>query len=120
MSSKIIRITTVASTMNVILNGQLQFLSNKFEIIGITSDLDQYLNDIVTREKIRVYDVKMARNVSFFADIISLIKIIRIFIQEKPKIVHSQTPKAGLLAMLAAWLMCVPVQIGRASCREIV
>lgn len=109
--NKIIRMTTVASTMNVILKGQLQFLSKKFDLIGITSDLDRYLNEIVTREKIKVYDVKMARNISFFADIISFFKVIRIFNQEKPQIVHSQTPKAGLLAMLAAWLMRVPVRM---------
>lgn len=108
---KIIRITTVASTMNVILRGQLAFLSKSFDVIGITSPDDFYFSEISQREKIIVYPVEMRRKISLWNDIISLIRIIIIFRLEKPDIVHSQTPKAGLLGMLAAWLTQVPIRV---------
>ena len=44
-------------------------------------------------------------------DLVSLVRIIRVFIKEKPDMVHSMTPKAGLLSMMAAWLTRVPVRV---------
>lgn len=44
----------------------------------------------------------MQRGMSPFKDIVSLVKLYLVFKKEKPQIVHSITPKAGLLCMLAA------------------
>jgi glycosyltransferase involved in cell wall biosynthesis len=53
----------------------------------------------------------MTRAITPLKDFISLLKLIRFFRKEKPDIVHSHTPKAGLLAMLAAKYTGVPVRI---------
>jgi glycosyltransferase involved in cell wall biosynthesis len=53
----------------------------------------------------------MSRGINVFRDIISLFFMIKLFLIHKPDIVHSYTPKAGLIAMLAARLCFVPIKI---------
>ena len=45
MPKKLIRITTVPDSLRGILSGQLKFMSNKFEVIAVSSD-GQMLNDV--------------------------------------------------------------------------
>lgn len=56
-------------------------------------------------------DVKMERHISPLKDIWSLLQLVWAFCKERPYVVHSMTPKAGLLCMMAAWLTHVPVRI---------
>jgi hypothetical protein len=44
-------------------------------------------------------------------DIVSLVKLVRVFAKEKPDMLHSMTPKAGLLCMVAGWMTGVPVRV---------
>lgn len=53
----------------------------------------------------------MERHISVVNDLKSLIKMINVFRKEKPQVVHSMTPKAGMICMVAAWLTRVPVRI---------
>ena len=53
----------------------------------------------------------MKRKISLFSDLISLYKLTKLFIGIRPEIVHSFTPKAGLLAMLAAFFSRVRIRI---------
>lgn len=107
---KIIRTSTIPMSLNVLLKGQLRFLSNFFEIIGVSSKGEDLI-EVGNRERIKTISVEMQREISLFKDLISLIKLYRVFIKEKPQIVHSITPKAGLLSMLAAKLAGVPIRI---------
>ena len=107
---KIIRISTIPLSLNVLLKGQLRFLSKYFEILGISSSGDM-LNHVEEREGIRVHAVEMERGISPFKDFISLIRLYVIFKKEKPQIVHSITPKAGLLSMLAGKFAKVPIRM---------
>ena len=54
--------------------------------------------------RIRVVDFKIAREVSVFMDLRAFLFLVSFFQAEKFSAVHSITPKAGLLAMLAARL----------------
>lgn len=56
-------------------------------------------------------NLKIAREVSLFADLITVIMLWRMFRREKFHVVHSITPKAGLLAMIASMFAGVPVRI---------
>ncbi|MDM1405486.1 glycosyltransferase family 4 protein [Myroides marinus] len=107
---KIIRTSTVAGSLNGFLRDQLKFLNNYFEVIGL-SGLDEDLVEIKEKSGIRVIDVSMERNISLFNDIISLCKLVVAFRKERPLIVHSITPKAGLLTMLAGKIAGVPIRI---------
>ena len=100
---KIIRISTVASSLGTLLKGQLRFMSDYYEVIGIASD-PQELIEVGNKEGIRTIHVEMTRTITPFSDLISLFKLYRIFRDEKPFIVHTHTPKAGTLGMFAAKL----------------
>ena len=110
MKAKIIRATTVASSLNTFCRGQLQELSQSYEVIGLSSP-GKDLEEVAKREGIRIIAVRMERHISITRDVISLLKIIRIFRKERPRMVHSMTPKAGLLCMLAAKWTGVPVRV---------
>ncbi len=105
---KLIRITTVPSSLKGLIEGQHRFMSeNGFEVVGVSSS-GKELNDVTKNEGIRTVAVEMERHISLWKDLQSLVRLIRLFHEEKPDIVHSHTPKAGLLGMMAAWINRVP------------
>ncbi|WP_430813437.1 glycosyltransferase family 4 protein [Carboxylicivirga sp. RSCT41] len=107
---KIIRITTVGQSMAGILKGQLRFMNNHYEVIGISSGGDS-LCAVEENEGIKTYAVNMTRRISPLRDLKALVKLYRIIRNEKPTIVHTHTPKAGILGMVASYLARVPVRI---------
>jgi glycosyltransferase involved in cell wall biosynthesis len=107
---KLIRVTTPSATFKFLLKGQSRFLSNFFNVIAVTGD-DVFLDDIKKNEEIECHVVPMKRNISLINDFISLINLYLFFRKEKPTIVHSVTPKAGLLSMIAAYFASVPIRI---------
>ncbi|MCM1474621.1 MAG: glycosyltransferase [Muribaculaceae bacterium] len=66
-------------------------------------------NDLAIRA--RVIIVEMQRHISPLKDLKSLWKMIKVFRREQPQMVHSMTPKAGMICMLAGWLTRVPVRV---------
>lgn len=107
---KIIRTSTIPLSLNVLLKGQLAFLGKHFDIIGISSKGD-LLDEVSAREGVKVIPIEMERGISPLKDYQSLIKLYRVIKKEKPDIIHSITPKAGLLTMLAAKMAGVPIRI---------
>lgn len=107
---KIIRITTVPSSLKILLKGQLKYMSQYFEMIGISSNGDE-LKDVENDEGIKTFSVEMSRKISPFKDIMSVIQLYFIFKREKPAIVHTHTPKAGTAGMIAAFLAKVPLRL---------
>ena len=107
---KIIRTATIPLSLNVLLKGQLRFLANYHEVIAISSNGDQ-LDEMREREKVRTIAIAMERGISPIKDLVSLFKLYDQFKKEKPDIVHSITPKAGLLTMLAGKMAGVPIRM---------
>lgn len=110
MKPKLIRISTIAMSLDFLLKDQLAFLNEYFEVVAVSGQ-DKHLNAVAEREKVRTVPLAMQRNISLLQDLISLWKLFWLFRKEKPQIVHSITPKAGLLSMIAAKLAGVPVRI---------
>lgn len=107
---KIIRITTHPRTLYAFCRGLLAELSTDYEVIAVSSPGDR-LDDLSQSEHIRCIPVRMERPISLRKDIVSLFKLIKVFKEERPQIVHSMTPKAGLLSMVAAWTTGVPIRV---------
>lgn len=109
---KIIRATTVPGSLNNFCRGLLRELQERegYEVVALSSP-GEALDEIREREKVRTIAVTMQRHISPVNDLRSLWKLIRVFRKEKPEMVHSMTPKAGLLCMIAAWICRVPVRI---------
>ena len=105
---KLIRITTVPVSMSIILKGQLGFMNQYFDVIGVTGYDNKHFEDVLKREQIQMVPIEMARTISPIKDLVSLFKLYRFFKKEKPDFVHTHTPKAGLLGMIAALFAGVP------------
>src|SRR5690554_2617700 len=109
--SKLIRITTVPVSLKTLLKGQHRFMSeNGFEVVGVSSK-GQELEDVKNDENIRVVALEMTRTISPFSDLKSLWNFYKLCKKEKPNIVHSHTPKAGIIGMLGAKLAGVPIRL---------
>lgn len=110
MKKKVIRTATIAASLNTLLKGQLQFLNKDFDIVAVSGN-DSFLQDVANREEVRVFSIPMQRKISLFQDVESLFRLYFFLKKEQPHIVHSITPKAGLLSMIAAKLAGVPLRI---------
>ena len=110
MKKKIIRITTVPSTLDVFCDGLLAALSERYEVIALSSP-DSELEIVGKREGVRTIAVSMERHISLKRDAVALYRLVKVFRKERPTMVHSMTPKAGLLSMIAGWLARVPVRV---------
>lgn len=107
---KVIRATTVPESLGTFCRGVLRKLSEKYEVIALSSP-GKELEIIAEREEVKTISVPMERHISLFNDIKSLYSLIRVLQKEKPTMIHSMTPKAGLLCMVAAWITRVPVRV---------
>ena len=107
---KIIRITTVPISLKVLLKKQLRFMSTYFEVVGVSSP-GKTLAEVSEQEGIRTVGVNMTRAITPVQDLRAIWSLYRLFRKEKPIIVHTHTPKAGLLGMLAGRLAGVPVRL---------
>lgn len=88
----------------------LKMRAQGYEMVAVTSPGSE-LDSLRTDDGFHCVAVPMKRHISPVSDIISLVRMIAVFIKEKPQVVHSMTPKAGLICMMAAWLTQVPVRI---------
>lgn len=107
---KLFRISTIPTTLESLLNDQLRMVNEHYEVVAVSSP-GKEMQILREREGIRTIEVPMERRISPIKDFISLIRMIRVFIKERPYMVHSMTPKAGLISMLAGWLTWVPVRM---------
>lgn len=109
---KIIRTSTIPISINTFYKGLLKEMQEKdgYDVVVVSSP-GASLEEIKQREGVRTYPVPMERHIAPFKDLKSLWGLIKVFKKEKPDMVHSITPKAGLLSMMAAWVCRVPVRL---------
>lgn len=111
MNKKLIRITTVPMALRYLLPGQMQFMKeNGFEVVMVSADGVE-LKDVIENEQCRHIIVPMTRKITPVQDLKCLMRLIKVFKNERPDIVHTHTPKAGLLGMWAAKLCGVKIRI---------
>ncbi|MCH5328454.1 MAG: glycosyltransferase family 4 protein [Coprobacter sp.] len=106
---KIIRTSTVPLSLNLFCRGLLCELSQEYEVVALSSPRPE-LDEIAVREGVRTIAVPMRREIAPLRDLAALFRLVRTFRRERPQLVHSITPKAGLLSMLAARIAGVPVR----------
>lgn len=81
-----------------------------FEVTGISSDGNE-MKDALQNEGVRIIPVEMTRAITPLKDLKTVWQLYWIMKKEKPKIVHTHTPKAGTAGMLAAKLAGVPLRL---------
>ncbi len=103
---KLIRLTTISLSQNLLLKGQLRYLNRYFEVVAVASG-EEELAEVGKREGVRTRAVEMKRTPDALGDLVALFRLYRLFREERPDIVHANTPKASLLGLLAARMVGV-------------
>lgn len=101
--------TTVARTL-FFFSGQPRLWKEQFDVCAIAAEKEK-LEAFAEQEGIRNKYIPMHREISLLSDMICLFRFICLFMEERPYIVHGNTPKASMLSMVAAWLTRRPVRI---------
>lgn len=104
---KIIRATTIGSSLEFFCAPMLPYLVDKYDIV-VVSNPDEALERMSHLPGVRTIGVPMQRHIAPLSDLRSLWRMYRLMRRERPWLVHSMTPKAGLICMLAARLAGVP------------
>lgn len=104
---KLIRITTIPLSLDKLLGEQLTYMNQFFEVTAVSAD-EKELERVAAKYGVRHHHVEMTRTISPLTDLAAVWRLYRFLRQQKPHIVHSHTPKAGIVGMMAAWLAGVP------------
>jgi len=107
---KLIRITTVPISIEKLLENQPRFFSEYFNITLVSSD-EKRLAKVASDQGVKYFPLEITRKITPLQDLRCLVRLVRFLRQEKPHFVHSHTPKAGIIGMLAAYIAGVPVRM---------
>ena len=107
---KLIRITTVPISLEKLLENQLRFMKRSFEVTAVSSDA-QRLQQFGKDQGVDIFHVDLTRKITPIKDLKAVVKLYKFLKKEKPSIVHTHTPKAGIVGMLASKLAGVPIRM---------
>jgi glycosyltransferase involved in cell wall biosynthesis len=105
--SRIMFVATTPFAVNSFLASHLEALSEHYEI-SLCVNTNLYALSSRVKDLVQVIDIGFERQMSPLKDLVSLISLISAVRRVRPAAIHSITPKAGLLAMLAGFLAGVP------------
>lgn len=97
-------------TARAFLLDQLRELSRRYQVVVIANEE----NSQILREAgvpIDVVHIPIVRWISVRNDLSALFQLVRLFRREHFDLVHSVTPKAGLLTAMAGWMSGVPIRL---------
>ncbi|HEV7380780.1 MAG TPA: glycosyltransferase family 4 protein [Dyadobacter sp.] len=107
----LLRISTETYSLRILLRNQLAYMGSKGINVVMASYPDQHVKELEQQEKASFYPLPLTRELTPFADAIALFHTVRLIRKIKPDIVHTHSPKAGIIGMLAAAICRVPVKI---------
>jgi len=108
---KIMRITTVPLSLHKLLTGQMKYMQQEgFEVLMVSAAGPE-ITQVIANEGCAHVVVDLTRQLTPFRDLKALFQLIVLMVRYRPDIVHTHTPKAGLIGMLAAWCCGVPVRM---------
>lgn len=97
-------------TAEAFLIPHLKVLSAEYAVSVVANSSDRSLLQRHGLD-IQIQPVQIERSIRILADLRALVALYRYFRQNRFDVVHSVTPKAGMLAMTAAWLARIPVRV---------
>ncbi|PYC29557.1 glycosyltransferase family 1 protein [Aquipseudomonas alcaligenes] len=101
-------ITTVPMAVSAFLRLHIERLANDYDVFVISN---YGAEPVPQDERVTYLSVPLARDISPIVDLKTLFQLVRLFRRHRFDAVHSVTPKAGLLGMLAACMAGVPVRV---------
>lgn len=110
IKNKIIRSVTVSQSLGFCREVMIKMRAMGYDMVAVTSPGPE-LDELRDKDGFHCVAVPMERHISVLNDLKSLIRMIGVFRKEKPQVVHSMTPKAGMICMVAAWVTRVPRRV---------
>lgn len=112
MRPLVVHVVTVPWTLHFF-RGQGEYLRRRGFRVECVSSAEplETLNDFSSKEMVPAHQVSMRRGMAPAHDLVSVFALWRVFRRLRPDIVHSHSPKAGLLGTLAAKAAGVPVVV---------
>jgi len=110
MTRKACVVVASEMTLRTFLVAQLVAMQARYDITVVVNTANPALLDelgVIAR----LEALPIQRAIAPLSDLRCLARLIRLMRRERFDLVHSMTPKAGLLAMVAAWIARVPVRI---------
>ena len=107
---RVTHVTTVPVSLRF-LRGQAAFMADHGVELRVVSSPGDELDAFSEEEGVPAHAVSMPRRITPGADLVSLARLWLHFRETRPDVVHSHTPKGGLLGTIAATLAGVPVRI---------
>ena len=108
---RVCRLATVQVTFATLLPAQIQLIVNAGIDLTLVSSAGEHFTPFFDDPSLHCYTLQVSRKIDYLHDLPSLFRLIHFFRREKFNIVHSSTPKAGLLTALAGKLAGVPIRI---------
>ena len=108
---KIIRITTVPISLDLLLTDQMKYMKARGLDVTMISAAGERVDRLVKEQGCPHIEVNLTRQITPLADLKALYHLIQIFKEYQPDIVHTHTPKAGLLGMIAAKICQIPLRL---------
>jgi len=105
---KICFIATVPSALNSFMSGHISGAAKQWSVKLISNSAG---SEILNHLDAEFIPCSMRRNPSMWSDLIVLFQLIFLFKRQGFDLIHSITPKAGLLSMLAGWIVNIPNRI---------
>lgn len=103
--------STIPTSLRTFYADMLGLLRAQGYDVAVVSSPGQELDALAAEQGVRTLSVEMKRQIAPLSDLRSLWRLWRLMRKERPDVVHSMTPKAGLLVMTAAKLAGVPVRM---------
>jgi len=110
-SRKIFLLVTSDISAAAFYRGYLAFLKSRGWDVTLVGHSTGDLERIAAEEGVRAVSIPMRRDPAPIHDLVSLARIVSLFVRSRPHVVVSATPKASLLGMVAAKLSGVPVRV---------
>lgn len=108
---RIARISTVPFFVITQLKQQLETINDSGAHVTVITSNAPELDMLENLSGIECVPIEIPRSISLWRDLLALIQLFQYFRRTKFDIVHSTTPKAGLLTAIAAFLAGVPIRL---------
>jgi glycosyltransferase involved in cell wall biosynthesis len=110
-SIRVARVATVPFFLLHHLGGQIQFLAEAGHSVDIVCSRGPGCDELARIPGVRLINIEIPRRIAPLADAVALCRLYRLFRRSGYHVVHSTTPKAGLLSALAARAAGTPIRL---------
>ncbi|MVZ65761.1 glycosyltransferase [Sphingobacterium sp. DK4209] len=108
---KIYRVSTVSHSLSILLKKQFSYLGTKGYSYTLLCSPDERILRTAVEEKAKFLPLYITRSISPFRDLFELFRLIKYLRRDRPDIIHSHSPKGGLIAMIGGFLVGTKLRV---------